>query len=201
MKLFLKLIVILSNLTLKEDIITYFWDTWFIIWDITKSISSRQDKMDKTSLGYELRKTPEKGEGIFATKYFCKGPLVMEGKVLKEMPHNTSHTTQVGVNRWILREELAQKVNHSCDPNVGYRDNSVGGMDYFAFKDIHPGDEIVGDYAMGNYKVDHMPPCKCSALQCRGVITGWKDLPQDIKTLYKGYHAQYLLEIDGDAGN
>ena len=109
----------------------------------------------------------------------------MEGKVLKEMPYNTSHTTQVGINRWILREELAQKVNHSCDPNVGYRDNLNGGMDYFAFKDIHHGDEIVGDYAMGNYKVDHMPPCKCGALQCRGKITGWKDLPQDIKILYK----------------
>ena len=152
--------------------------------------------MSGASTGYELRNTPEKGEGVFATKHFCKGSLVMKGRVLKEMPYNTSHTTQVGIKRWILREEIAQKVNHSCDPNVGYRDNSEGGMDYFAFKEIHPGDEIVGDYAMGNYKVDHMPPCKCGASCCRGKITGWKDLSRAVKISYEGFHAAYLDKID-----
>ena len=55
-------------------------------------------------------------------------------------------------------------MNHSCSPNAGYRDNlESGGMDYYAFKDIKEGEEIVTDYAMGNYVVNYMPECLCGS--------------------------------------
>ena len=103
---------------------------------------------------------------------------------------------QVGVNKYILRAEIATKVNHSCNPNVGYRDSESGGMDYIAFRDILPDQEILGDYAMGNWKIDHMPSCLCGAGNCRQLITGWKDLPEDTKARYKGFCAEYLWEMD-----
>ena len=155
---------------------------------------SKDNEQDVT--GYELRATPGKGEGIYATRYFKCDELVMKGNVLKEAVKNTTWTTQVGVNRFILRDLLATKVNHSCSPNVGYRDNQDGGMDYFAFKDIECGDEIVGDYAMGNYVVEHMPACLCGSVKCRKTITGWRDLPDEIKKEYEGFHAAYLCELD-----
>lgn len=120
----------------------------------------------------------------------------MKGDVLKVAEQNDSWTTQVGVDKYILRGGLAPKVNHSCAPNVGYRDNRDGGMDYFAFRDIRSGDEIVTDYAMGNYIVEHMPGCLCGSVKCRGTITGWRDLPKEIKREYDGFHAAYLSEMD-----
>ena len=147
-------------------------------------------------LGYELRNTPGKGEGVYATRNFKRNDLVMRGNVLKVAEKNTSWTTQVGVDRYILRDGLAPMVNHSCSPNVGYRDNQDGGMDYFAFCAIKCGDEIVTDYAMGNYVVDHMPDCLCGSVSCRKTITGWRDLPGEIKKDYEGFRAAYLTEMD-----
>jgi hypothetical protein len=151
---------------------------------------------DNSHVGYELRATPGKGEGVFATRNFKRGDLVLRGTVLKVAEKNTSWTTQVGINKYILRGGLAPKVNHSCSPNVGYRDNAEGGMDYFAFQDIECGEEIVGDYAMGNYVVDHMPECLCGSVKCRRVIIGWRDLPEETKRGYEGFHASYLTELD-----
>ncbi len=50
---------------------------------------------------------------------------------------------------------------------------------------------------MRNYGVDFFPPkCMCGAKDCRGVITGWKDLPENKKKEYAGFVAPYLLELD-----
>ena len=53
------------------------------------------------------------------------------------------------------------------------------------------------DYAMRNYSIEHFPGgCLCGAGNCRGSVTGWKDLPRDRKRAYDGLVAPYLLEID-----
>ena len=156
--------------------------------------------MNGEDKGYVLSNAKGKGEGVFATRDFRKNELVMKGEVVRIVEENTKWTTQVGKNQFILRGGLATKVNHSCSPNVGYRDNQEGGLDYIAFKDITSGEEIVGDYAMGNYKIDHMPKCLCGSASCRGTITGWKDLPADIKERYRNFSALYLWELDSNDG-
>ena len=50
-------------------------------------------------LGYELRSTAQKGQGIFATKDFKRNELVMLGGVLHVLEMNTAWATQVGVDR------------------------------------------------------------------------------------------------------
>ena len=100
---------------------------------------------------------------------------------------------QVGINKFVISEGIAQKVNHSCSPNVGYREN---GVDYIAYRDIKCGEEILTDYAMGNYVIQHMPKCLCESEKCRGIISGWKDLPKNIKEQYKEFSAGYLREIE-----
>ena len=152
--------------------------------------------MSNPDHGYELRTTTDKGEGVFALRDFKRGSLVSRGSKVKDVQNNYFHATQVGVDKFIVRSIIAQKVNHSCDPNVGYRDSADGGMDYYAFKDIKSGEEIVGDYAMGNYQIEHMPACLCGSTSCRTSITGWKDLPQHVKQEYTGFHAAYLSELD-----
>ena len=53
------------------------------------------------------------------------------------------------------------------------------------------------DYAMRNYSIEHFPSgCLCGAGNCRGSVTGWKDVSAERKADYEGLLAPYLLEID-----
>ncbi len=149
------------------------------------------------SIGYELRETSQKGEGIFATKAFKVGDIVMIGVIKKYLTKNHSHASQVGEHTHVLHDGLISKVNHCCEPNCGIRVNATGAHDFVAMKDISLNEEATFDYAMRNYSIDHFPKtCMCGADGCRGKITGWKDLPDERKKDYEGYVAPYLLTLD-----
>ena len=147
--------------------------------------------------GFELRKSSEKGEGVFATIPFKTGEIVMVGIIERLLDENHSHASQIGDNEYVLHAGLISKVNHSCDPNCGIRVNETGAHDFVAIRNIRINEEITFDYAMRNYGVDYFPKqCMCGSQRCRGRITGWKDLPEEKKKEYEGVVAPYLLEID-----
>jgi uncharacterized protein len=147
--------------------------------------------------GFDLRVSEEKGEGVFATKSFMHGEIVMVGMIEKTQVKNHSHASQVGENEYVFHAGLISKVNHSCDPNCGIRINENGAHDFIAMREISINEEISFDYAMRNYGVDYFPKqCVCGSEICRGRITGWKDLPAIRKNLYEGFVAPYLLELD-----
>ena len=146
---------------------------------------------------FELRKSSEKGEGVFATNFFKAGQIVMVGVIKKTLSENHSHASQIGENDYVFHAGLITKVNHSCDPNCGIKVNETGAHDFIAIKKIGINEEITFDYAMRNYSVDYFPTqCMCGSDKCRGKITGWKGLPDKIKKEYEGFAAPYLLEID-----
>jgi len=144
---------------------------------------------------YELRKTPLKGEGVFATGSFKVGEIVMLGIIKEILPKNDSHASQINKNTFARHEGLIPKLNHSCDPNCGIHVNETGGHDYIAMRNISVGEELTFDYAMRNYTIDFFPNCGCGSKKCRGKITGWKNLPKEIRENYKGFVAPYLLEL------
>ncbi len=145
----------------------------------------------------ELRLTKEKGEGLFATQYIVAGEIVMIGIIEEILNENSVHASQIGENTFVRFGGLISKINHSCDPNCGININDAGGHDYIAIRDIDINGELTLDYAMRNYVVEHFPKvCQCNAVSCRGQITGWKDLPSERKSIYKGFVAPYLLELD-----
>ena len=147
--------------------------------------------------GFDLRVSEEKGEGVFATKSFMTGEIVMVGIIEKKLAKNHSHASQVGENEHVLHAGLISKVNHSCEPNCGIRINETGAHDFAAIREIIVNEEITFDYAMRNYGVDYFPKqCMCGSEICRGRITGWKDLPDQRKIIYEGFVAPYLLELD-----
>lgn len=147
--------------------------------------------------GFELRKSSGKGEGIFATKSFKAGEIVMVGVIKEVLNGNHSHASQIGENRFVFHDGLITKVNHSCDPNCGIKVNEAGAHDFIAIRDIIINEEITFDYAMRNYTIDYFPKkCMCGSTKCRGRITGWKDLTNEKKEEYKGFSAPYLLEMD-----
>ena len=85
-------------------------------------------------------------------------------------------------------DDMTVCINHSCDPNVGFKGQVV----YVARRDIEAGEELCHDYSMersDNYSLD----CHCGSPLCRGMITGndWK-LP-DLQQRYGDYFSIYLL--------
>lgn len=155
-------------------------------------------QVHKVNKGYELLDCKDKGQGIFATKEFHSGDIVMVGTIEEDnISENHSHASQMGEFRHALHGGEITKVNHSCNPNCGISLNKVGAHDFIAMHTIEIGDEVTFDYAMRNYIIEYFPyKCCCGASDCRGSITGWKDLPESFKSKYKGYVAPYLIGID-----
>ncbi len=84
-------------------------------------------------------------------------------------------------------EDMSVFINHSCDPNVGFRGQVV----YVAMRDIAAGEELCHDYAMersDGYTLD----CRCGSSLCRGKVSGedWK-LPE-LQQRYRDYFSIYI---------
>ncbi len=148
-------------------------------------------------IGYELQTSARgTGQGVFATRSFDAGEVVMVGRIKLHVAENHKHASQVGIDRFVIHAGLVPMVNHSCDPNCGIRLNDVAAHDYVARRAIAAGEEITFDYAMRNYRIEHFPDrCRCGCARCRGKITGWADLPYDLRDEYKDQCALYLLEL------
>jgi len=84
-------------------------------------------------------------------------------------------------------DDMSVFINHSCDPNVGFRGQVV----YVAMRDIAAGEELCHDYAMersDDYRLD----CHCGSPLCRGKVSGedWK-LPE-LQQRYGDYFSIYI---------
>ena len=71
------------------------------------------------AIGYELKATPGRGEGVFSTKSYSIGEIVMVGVIEKELKANHSHASEVSASRHVQHGGLISKVNHSCSPSCG----------------------------------------------------------------------------------
>jgi uncharacterized protein len=148
--------------------------------------------------GIELRTVGAKGYGVFATRSFSAGETVVVGVVERELSGNSRLANQVGPNRFILHGGLFQMVNHSCEPACGLRVNESGAYDLVARRPLEPGEEVTYDYAMDNYSVEYFSgQCSCGESNCRGRVTGWKDLPESRRIEYAGFIAPYLMDYVG----
>lgn len=149
------------------------------------------------SMNIRLEATADKGNGVYSTRPFKAGETVLIGRIEKRLSKNHSHASQIGENEFALHAGLTSKFNHSCNPNCGIRVNVFGAHDFVAMRDINQNEEVTFDYAMRNYTIEYFPGrCECGEKVCRGLITGWKDLPQNRKEQYSGFVAPYLIKMD-----
>ena len=58
------------------------------------------------TVGYELRGTDDRGEGVFATRSFQIGETVMIGVIECEVDRNHSHASQVSDDRFVVHGGL-----------------------------------------------------------------------------------------------
>jgi hypothetical protein len=144
------------------------------------------------------------GKCLIATKFFEKDSLVYIGEYHLIDATITDYSIVVGdevyqtsqVNSVLTANGLRQVygfdgfMNHSCDPNIycpHYPRNiddlklaEVGKKFYYSYalKEIKEGDEISCDYATFDYTCDghEITECLCGSNQCRGSMTGFKNL-------------------------
>ncbi len=148
------------------------------------------------------------GKGVFAKNDIKKDTLVVVfgGYVftfaeestfpapMNDYAHQISEEFVFGVRKKSQLQPV-DYINHSCDPNVGFK----GQIFLVAMRDIKKGEQINFDYCMvlseaKNVKEVYKFDCQCGSKNCRKIVT-WNDWKKpELQTKYKGYFQWYLEE-------
>ena len=147
----------------------------------------------------ETAPSPIHGTGLFTTAPIPAGEVVMiwggdvysrDDLVSGRVPGGCSYSF---IDDDVLmtgpEDGMDYFVNHSCDPNVWMADE----VTIVARRDIAPGEEITGDYAVweGDPGV-LVEQCACGSPDCRGRITGEDWNRQELQSRYQGHFMPYI---------
>jgi hypothetical protein len=135
------------------------------------------------------------GKGLFAAANIGEGEVVavfdgavyVADKATDLAEEIADHAVQIGPHEWKDSNGFARYINHSCEPNVGYR-----GVDTLvAMRDITRGEELRLDYDMSENS-DWRMQCECGAKTCRRVVGAYSNLSQEVRNKYNGYISDWL---------
>ncbi|HVV26168.1 MAG TPA: SET domain-containing methyltransferase [Candidatus Saccharimonadales bacterium] len=146
-----------------------------------------------------ITKTTAKGSGVFAAKNIKKGQLVVHGRGLYRVKDRTVHSFQLGKDKFMQLDKLARSINHSCEPNLGVRNNDCNGYDFIALRDIKAGEELTWDYETTEYEVLWFKECTCGSKRCRHQIRGFKFLDRKTRESFGEFMADYLKSAAAQA--
>jgi uncharacterized protein len=157
----------------------------------------------------DVRQTDRYGKGVFAKEAIKKGEMlfVMGGYILTiedennlkgiiaDKPIEISEYFSIGPRNSADLDRMPQHyVNHSCNPNAGFK----GQIFMMAMRKI-AGGEITYDYAMvmhpnkkstSYFKI----PCLCGAKNCRGYIAEDDWQRPELQKKYDGWFQWFLQE-------
>ncbi len=143
----------------------------------------------------EVKKSYEKGQGVFAVRKFRKDNIIIVGKPVYKLQERTWQSLQIDIDTHIRMNIPFELVNHSCDPNCGIKVNEFNGYNLVAMRDIDVGEEITFDYCMSEWISIAVKNCKCNSDICRKTIKGGKFLSVEILNKYKGYTAPFYQKL------
>lgn len=159
---------------------------------VNAKLEKRSAKLGGGQLGVFAKKLIKKGEIVMiqvgeamsAKKYFSLS------KNLQRYPLQIADDIFLGQSSF-KAFDLAEYINHSCDPNLGILGNNI----MVAMRNIKVGEEVCFDYAMSDTTEGDVGwQCHCGSKKCRGVVksTDWK-LPE-LQKRYGVYFSNYILE-------
>jgi uncharacterized protein len=126
------------------------------------------------------------GLGLFAGRPFARGePLSrLEGPVIDfarttRMGPDEAHPIQVARDRYIAATGFGRYLNHSCEPNAGFR-----GLTLVALDEVTRHEEIRFDYSTTMAEDRWTMTCRCGAACCRGVVRDFRHLPAALRRKY-----------------
>jgi uncharacterized protein len=128
--------------------------------------------------GLAVKKSPINGKGCFATLRFTRGRKIADytGELITNAEANRRANRRLlricAINsRWSLDGSLGGNgthyINHSCEPN-SFMKILYGHIQFYALRDISPGEEITIDYESTLHS--DRKRCYCGAKTCRGTI-------------------------------
>jgi len=148
----------------------------------------------------EIRNSPVRGRGLFATGGFRPGEVVyvMGGYVFTRQssevadPGSLSQRSEIQIadNLFIGAihpDDSMIASNHSCDPNTAVQ----GQIIFVALREIAVGEELTHDWATTDdaaYAIE----CRCGSAACRRIITGKDWQQKDLQRKYRGLFSWYL---------
>ncbi|MFK7967922.1 MAG: SET domain-containing protein-lysine N-methyltransferase [Rickettsiaceae bacterium] len=117
---------------------------------------------------------------------------MLTSKCINILTKSDRYTLQKSTTHHIYMDAPSIFINHSCDPNLGIRDNQYNAYDFIAIKPIYANDELTFDYETAEETVDFFDKCLCASKQCRKSIIGFKHYEDIIRKKYGDFIADYL---------
>lgn len=133
----------------------------------------------------KVKLTEKTGKGLFAENIIKKGEVVLifEGEPVKsvDLPKDIDlgDLFPTGVDSYLIVHDPELLINHSCNPNAGFSDDSI----LIAIRDIAPGEQVTFDYSTvgaDGWEMD----CLCGEKECRKRIKDFRFLSDDLKEKY-----------------
>jgi len=140
-----------------------------------------------------IKSSLQHGRGVFARDQIrageailtFSGPLLNRAEVREEDYH-----LQVDADLYLgASGEADDYVNHSCEPNAGFR----GDLVLVARRDIGPEEEITWDYSTA-IDEEEFPgfDCCCGTAACRGAVRSFRHLDPDTRERLRAWLLPYL---------
>jgi hypothetical protein len=151
----------------------------------------------------EFKASGVEGTGLFANRHIPLGQevaklggiLVHKDKVQQYLKEVGNFGPQINKNWFIsplTRTEMPGAINHSCDPNIGMKDE----LTFQTLKDIKAGDELVADYSQTGLMQGFQ--CNCGSPNCKHYISteGWTDdHPHTELTVFLNMNGKLLKQL------
>ena len=151
---------------------------------------------------YLVKKAKNIGKGLFANKNFKKGQLIMKIDLSRlksyspeemwKLPGDEEHVDYVGRGRYVISYHPYSYINHSCDPNVIVKHDTIAKSRFYAMRDIKKGEQLTYDYGVN--AMDQIDTelwrmvCRCGSKNCRGTVsTCFLKQPIEIQRKYCRY--------------
>ncbi len=154
----------------------------------------------------EVRKSPIHGRGIFAKEKIKKDEIIAikNGHIIsmnefnslpkrcQEMSLQIEDNFFMGPKKIEEVEDNAIFMNHSCEPNAGFR----GQIIFVAMRDIESDEELTLDYAMYSTEIEKFfdLECNCGNPNCRHKLKNddWKS--NELHKKYGNYFSEFILK-------
>lgn len=151
-----------------------------------------------------IKKTLNKGLGLFASKLIKKGEIVWNDsdlihqkyskEELKNLPKKISRLAYWdGTHYTIDTDDPGNYMNHSCNPNCWWENGSL-----VAKRNIPNGSEVTYDYATTDiYGINGKKylVCRCGSENCRKIIRPDDLIKNDkLRNAYKNHIPEYTMK-------
>lgn len=100
-------------------------------------------------------------------------------------PYDEARAFQIGPRLYVSpRDPYGPFLNHSCEPNCGFRAEDADALTLIAVRDILAGEELTFDYATIARDDPWRMACACGTPHCRGTVGTFDELPPDLRRRY-----------------